>query len=519
MNASSVRRLAPFALGLLASCNSILGLEQRQYVAPVDEGCSTSLACEPGNFCADTVCTTTAPAVPSKLLCQVLEPQGVGGLSVENVDWSKQRHVLGGIFRLNNLGEVPRLEAFRLAVRQINDNQGIDASRRPLVFVACDYGGSGGDASGSAAQSVLEAGIDYLSEQLGARVIVAGSASSATKQALDHVTSKALPVALISSFSTSTTLTKYDDTINQEPPGLLWRTAPDDTQQAAVLATLIRNTPNVTNLGVLYIDDSYGGPLNSGVTQELSGTTVSVSSQPFPASEASEAGFATKLTTLFTVAPQADALLFVGTDGKMVIDAYQALAKSGRSGQVKALFLADAAKEAVSLLSMGVSTDVAALVARARGTAPYHATGEPYSTMKNDLLTAFSRNADDYSFVAQSYDAAFVAAAGLAWASASKPIFDGRDVAFGFGALSSTSPDRPNVFVGANGWPAARKALTDSSAARDVNLVGTSGALDFDADGQTSGPMEIWRVNAAKTGFETCAVCTTDKCDPSNCFQ
>jgi hypothetical protein len=75
------------------------------------------------------------------------------------------------------------------------------------------------------------------------------------------------------------------------------------------------------------------------------------------------------------------------------------------------------------------------------------------------------------------------------------------------------------VLVGANGWPAARKALTDSSASRDVDLVGTSGALDFDGDGQTSGPMEIWRVNTAKTGFETCAVCTTDKCDPSNCFQ
>ena len=48
-------------------------------------------------------------------------------------------------------------------------------------------------------------------------------------------------------------------------------------------------------------------------------------------------------------------------DGATVLDAYRALIDSGRTGQVKSLFLADAAKEAQTLLAKGVEDRPATL--------------------------------------------------------------------------------------------------------------------------------------------------------------
>ena len=67
----------------------------------------------------------------------------------------------------------------------------------------------------------------------------------------------------MSSFSTSTQLTDYDD------GGLLWRTAATDAGQAVALAALINNTPNLSHVAIVYVDDTYGRPLQQGVNVEL----------------------------------------------------------------------------------------------------------------------------------------------------------------------------------------------------------------------------------------------------------
>lgn len=518
MKTSAKLRLAGLSLALLTSCNSLLGLELRTYVAPVEPSCSTSLECTPGTFCNDAQCTTVAPAVPKNLLCQVLEPQGIKDFSVGNVDWTKPSQILGGLLRLNNESETARVDAMRLAVREINANQGVGPANSPLVFVGCDYGGMDGTAAGDEAKSAIELAIPYLANELGVRVMVAGAASSATEAAISFVTTNKLSVALISSFSTSTKLSDYDDKLPGGKFGLLWRTAPDDTEQARVLAQLALSTKGLTKLGILYIDDAYGSPLNDGVSLALKGTALeAVVSVPFSESPTPEE-FAAKVTDLFSKMPAPNGLLFVGIDGAMVLEAYTALDKAGKStvALLPTLFLADAAKEGAILFDKNQTPSVQTLIKRSLGTAPFHKNDVvPYTTMAGKLKSDFGVNADDYSFVAQSYDAVFLAAYGLTWASANFGIFSGENVAEGFTHVSAGT----KINVGPNQWAAAKTAL-HVPLTGTIDMEGTSGALQFDANGQAPGPMEIWRVNEAYNAFETCAVCepTDATCALDKCF-
>jgi hypothetical protein len=140
-----------------------------------------------------------------------------------------------------------------------------------------------------------------------------------------------------------------------------------------------------------------------------------------------------------------------------------------------------------------------------------------YGTLKQALADAFEIDADGFSFLAQSYDAAYLAGYGLAYAEAAAPPQDGRRVVEGFSrTVAGTS-----IRVGKPEWNQARRALTEGDDAdRTIDIDGTSGPLDFDVStGDTTGPMEIWRPNADATSFETCAVCdpAAETCDLSGC--
>lgn len=499
----------------------MLGLEQRRYVDAGgggeggDDGpCVSALGCAPGRFCDAGTCTTTPPENAS---CELLEPEEL--LDPAELDWTKPRHVVGVLARKKNAGEVPRVQAMRLAVRQINDNGGIPTAAgesASVAMVTCDYGGEDGSAAGASADVAIRAGVEHLTVGLGARVILAASSSSATKTAMAHVMEKKLPVALVSAFSTSPALTSFPDYLAGAPYGLLWRTTPDDTSQAEVLARLVDAEPGLTRLGILYIDDDYGTPFQEALATRLPKLPqgIAVTTVPFAPTD-DEAALGAKLDAMLAAAKPPDALLVIGIDGAQPVAAFKALAAIGKDGAFKAYFLADAAKDATSLL--GASTDpvVQAIVGRVKGTAPYHSTAPHYGTFANALSAAFGVTADNFSFVSQSYDAAFLAGYGLAWANAGGVAFDGNDVAAGFASLSAGE----DVKVGASSWARAAKALTDTTQTlRTIAIDGTSGPLDFDtATGQTTGPMEIWR--AKGTSFETCAVCDAGEatCDLTGC--
>jgi ABC-type branched-subunit amino acid transport system substrate-binding protein len=405
----------------------------------------------------------------------------------------------------------------RLAVREVNTNGGVGAGRK-LAMVVCDYGGADGVAEGAEQAALIEGGVDLLGARLSAPVIIAGSSSAVTQQALDRILTRRYPVAFVSSFSTSTQLTKYPDKLSPDDPvGLLWRTAPDDSAQADVLGRLIDAEPGISKLAIVYVDDAYGAPLQQGVKVALGALGSSMATSVHPFGDGTD--FATLMAEVFDQAAPPDAMLFIGVDGHQVVEAYQALVDSGHAPAIHAHFLADAAKDKTTLFDPTLPSAVRDIIRSAKGTAPFHSTAPHYDTFAVNLETEFGVDAEGFSFLAHSYDAAYLAAYGLVWADASDRALDGVGVAEGFARLE----DGEVLPVGRATWPAAVTALTTGSPAdRQLDIDGTSGPLDFDpATGNAPGPIEIWRPDSALDHFQTCASCQPGDaaCDLSACFE
>ncbi|MBM4356495.1 MAG: ABC transporter substrate-binding protein [Deltaproteobacteria bacterium] len=510
-----LRILAPLALGLLGGCDVLLDLQPREYVPQVAP-CTTSLDCAPGLFCSDGTCGAAVPGVVP-VGCTVLEPSET---TVEAFDWSKHHHIIGLLARTQNVGERPRVQAMRLAVRQINQAGGVRPSQgpsEPVALVACDYGGDVGTAAGMEADAAIVGGIDFLAKQLGARAVLAAASTSATNTALQQIMTTDLPVALVSAFSTSPTLTDANDKPVGAKTGLLWRTSPDDTVQAKALARLIDDVPDAKRAVILFVNDDYGSALQEDVSVELGNLKNKVPTLPasFEPS-ATIADFKAKLAQLVASTPSPDVLLFVGIDGQMAARAFTALVEGNHTGAFKRLLLADAAKDQKTLLDPTLPAEVKAVIAQALGTAPYRSEAPHYNTFRLALDNTFGVNADNFSFVAQSYDAAYLAGYGLTWAGAAGTAFSGLDVAEGFSNLSAGQ----DVKVGSNNWNAATLALIDLAAdPRSIDIDGTSGPLDFDANGQALGPIEVWRPTSDFAGFESCAICfkAEAECNVSTC--
>lgn len=504
------------ALGLLAGCDRVLGLERRTYGGP-SNACTSALECEQGRFCDAGSCVATPPT--TDLPCAVFEPANEP-TAISAFDWTARHHVLGVLARTNNTGEVPRVDAIRLAVREINEAGGIRETggpNTPLAMVVCDYGGAMGLDAGNEAATAIGASLELLGPGLGARVAIAASSSSATNSAIVHLTTNALPVALISPFSTSPALNDFDDRLPGGTAGLLWRTAPDDTYQAKALAKLVDEDVKVSRLAILYVDDSYGKSLQEALRGELKklprmldASIAALGVTPKPED------FASKVASL--AADSTNGLLIVGSDGPFAVEALKAVVAGGYTGTFPSIFLADAAKEQSTLLDSTLSTEVKALIKTARGTAPYHSDGVHYGTFAAGYLETFKIDASAFSFLANSYDAAYLAGYALSWAHASGEIFDGRRVAEGLASLSSGD----TIAVGETTWNTASERLTNLALSpRTINVDGTSGPLDFGANGQASGPIEIWRATSDLSAFEHCAVCfaTKDECEPSPCLS
>jgi len=502
--------IAAALLGL--GCDSVLGIERRSYDPTLANKCDDSFDCKLGYFCTAGQCGTTPPNNED---CKLLEPTEDDDLGA--LDWQAENPlVIGTLFRVNNAGELPRLRSMQLAVREINGNGGVGKGRK-LAMVVCDYGGSTGVAEGTKADSLILQGVDFLGPALGASVIIAGSSSSVTQKAIDRILAKKYPTAFISSFSTSTQLTNYLDKLDDSDKyGLLWRTAPDDTAQAAVLGRLIDAHDNISKVAIVYVDDTYGSPLQQGIKSKLDelGSDKTTSIHPFK----DDVDFDKLMDEVFSQATKPDSMLFIGVDGNQVVEAYQALVDSNNDDLIKAHFLADAAKDAETLFDSQLSEGVKTIVKSAKGTAPYHSTKAVYDTFAANLKSAFEIEADNFSFLAQSYDMTYMAAFGLVFANAQDAARNGVKVAEGFAALVSGS----KIAIGKGDWPTGLSTLTTGDLSdRTVDIDGTSGPMDFDVTtGNAPGPIEIWSANTGLTAFETCASCDPDddECDLSKCL-
>jgi len=467
-------------------CADILGIEKRSFGG--GEACEATVDCDDGSFCVAGRCRATPP---DSALCRVLAPEPQDNVS--DFSFSSSSVVLGTMLLDGQSDDVPRVAAMQLAVEEMNRGVGLGEGRR-AVMVGCDY---------SNGQDDLRAALDYLARDLGASVVIGATSSSNTEAAIGHIIGKHYATAFVSSFSTSPTLSSIAD------DDLLWRTAPNDLGQAKVLSNLVVADSDVSKLAIVFIKDSYGTGLQEEMNKLLDAAGRSASLHGFDANK--------DLDELAQEVADAnpDGMLLIAVDPADVLAIYQAMVDAGVT--VPHHYLADAAK-AEPLLDDGLSPEVIAILESALGTAPYHSTAAHYATFAASLVD-IGVDPNATSFLAQSYDAAYLAGYGLAYAAAAEPPFDGHRVVEGFmRVVPLEGQTAEEILVGPTGFPTAVTILTSDDPERRIDIRGTGGELDFDVTtGDAPGAYEIWQRDG--NAFKTCGVCGADMdvCTISGC--
>jgi ABC-type branched-subunit amino acid transport system substrate-binding protein len=475
-------------------CEAAFGLGS----ACVEGYCTTPKACSTGHdcrrlfgggACVNGGCMATLPKDPA---CSIVEPPDL----LEKSAVGEGSHVvIGGIMPLQiDVGQA-RSKAVRLAVREINRTGGtIDG--RPLGVIFCDNGGPDNATEGDARKALSEHAMDYLAGSLGVPVLVGPLQSSDALQVISRGLIKRYPTVIISPSATSPALTKQPDRLNPtDPHGLFWRTCPNDELQGNVLASSV--IPKGQKVAVVYVQDAYGEGLFTVFKQkyeEGSDPMMPSTVESFPFDALTDR--AALAAAVSAASPQA--VLIIAVRAADSVGVLTELAKQPVGSGAVNFYFTDGSKNDAVLLDAALPSGVRALIQQARGTAPARPSGLNYDLFKTNLQKDFMIGADAYAFLAQSYDAGFVAAYGIAYASRAGTDYDGLDVAEGLASLSAGTAFN----IGPTDWPAGKSEI--SSGPLKVNVVGTSGELDFDAaTGEAPGPIEIWSVGAELTGFVT----------------
>jgi branched-chain amino acid transport system substrate-binding protein len=417
--------------------------------------------------------------------CQLSEPEDL---------WTQlpgllgDRILLGGLFAINTEKHLVRADATRLVVREINTiAQGI--SGRQLGILICNNDADGDSSNNDQETTEL---VRYLAGTLAVPVILGPTSSSNSITATNILLGDRLPTAIISPSATSPALTDLPDRLNPgDPLGLFWRTCPSDALQGKVLAQVISGTrPGVVvpdgldRVAVIYQNDAYGSGLQQVFRDQF--TLIDGAHEVGGFSfEIGEADLANALTNAAGFGP--DAVMVISSDATRTVSVLEA-AQGHVALQGRPYFLTDGSKDAAVLLSAANSPGVKGVVVGVIGTAPASPSGSAYQTFADSLQNQFGRDASQFSFVAHSYDAAYVGSYGIVFAHV-VPAFDAFPVVDGLSRLSAGLA----INVGPNDFQAAVTTLT--SPGGSIDIAGTSGPLNFDAAlGEAPGDIEIWSV-------------------------
>ena len=109
-------------------------------------------------------------------------------------------------------------------------------------------------------------------------------------------------------------------------------------------------------------------------------------------------------------------------------------------------------------------------------------------------------------FTAQAYDAAWLALAGYAWAEHNEGGISGINTARGLLEVSDPSFGVP-LEIGPGSWTNIQSQF---AAGHSIDVQGASGPLDFGADGETVGPLDIWDLDDDGGGWALHRWCCVD---------
>jgi ABC-type branched-subunit amino acid transport system substrate-binding protein len=455
------------ALGLLGGCS----FTTFDYAT-----CETGAECREafgfGYTCGDTGLCEEIEVEPR---CNAAWPVDL----FQRVENYRDAIVLGSLF--DHTSDTPETRAARLAVMQVNDLSGLDG--RPYAIVECTYE----ENNVYDDRNLIEATsftTSWLAETLGVPAIIGPATSSAAEAA--YVVAAPADTVLLSPSATSSSLSTIDGlTKTDAEPGLFWRTAaPDSLQGAVVAADMLDRTRSV--VAVIYESGSYG----TGLAQvfEKAFFTGGGETLLFPFSDATQRD----LAVTSVAAAQPDEVLFISAEGSDVSAFLNAAAVLEPYADMP-IFLTDSARDDDVLAEASSAWD---LFDQVRGTSPSVPEGAVYDFFSGAYAGAFSpAAASDSVYTAHTWDAAWLAIYGVAWAAANEDGLTGTNVARGLRHVSLGTP----ISINPTSWSQVQAVFDESS---PVDVTGSSGSLDFDPDSEeTTAPIDVWIIDG--TSFVT----------------
>ena len=374
--------------------------------------------------------------------------------------------VVAGLYKLTRLSpddpdDHAIAQASDLAASELNDRLGV-----PVTHVRCDTAGDPAQAARAYSVAV---------KQFHAVAVVGPDTSGEVIKGVAPLV-KPLGAVVVSPSATNPAIAALDDA------NLIWRTCPSDNLQAKVLATLV---PSTATLDIVYVQ---GNTYAEGLRDAFIAASGRQDALPIGFASGSASSAVQQMN-----AP-AYALLIADVDAPALVQALD-----GAPGQGMTQYLMTDSALAPTL--WGNAPYDFTFLQRIRGTAPAlpaftDASGPVYATFATSYKAKFNgEDPADTAFVANAYDA-FYAIAIAAGALGGAPT--GAQIAARLGTVSD--PAAPAVTVGPNAYTNAVGTLANGT----INLVGTSGPIDFDGNGDVvSAPIEVWHVAAGSNGAPT----------------
>lgn len=274
---------------------------------------------------------------------------------------------------LSQLGP-PEIAGVDLAVKEINEAGGV---------LGADVEVSHKDSSDAENTQVATQSVTELISE-GASAIIGAASSQVTLNVIDDVVGS--ETVMISPANTSATLSGYSD--------FFFRTAPPDTVQGDVLGNLILSDA-AANLSILVFNEDYGTGLRDvvkGVVEEAGGT-VSYGN-PGEEFDPTEQNFSSIVGSALSSSPDAVAIIAFTTQTPLIV---QELVNQGFD--MSKVYFVDG-----NLQNFGDEFDPGTLEG-AQGTLP----GAFPSDEFRDRLLEVNPDLNDFSYAAESYDAAMLA--------------------------------------------------------------------------------------------------------------
>jgi len=352
----------------------------------------------------------------------------------------------------------------QLAAEQINSAGGVLG--KPIeVFVEDDQ--TDRNAAASAATKLI------TTNRVNA--IVGAQFSGGTIAALSIA--KASGVPMVSPSATSPALSDLALT-----GGYFFRTTPNDNLQGVVAADYLFKNLTLRYVNIMARNDAYGTGL-AGVVKarfETLGGTVN-KTEILPVSPV-QSDYTSAVQSVFSPSPEAVYFIAFTDEAFVVMKNWHDGLGANPQWNKKWVF-AEGLKSQVfidQIRAAPVNVDVTAI----RGTNPVTGFGSVYATFEAQYKARFF-NQTPVLYTDNAYDAAMV----IALAAQKAGSTDGTAIK----AQLKNIATPPGTVIKPGEWA---KAVTEIAAGRDIDWEGAAGSENFDANGDVTGPYEIWGVNS-----------------------